>query len=190
MVSTCDFIGYGGDFLAVEGLSHIDKKFCLVLAYHLVEFGHIADTDNVVETQIFVERLFDFLEIRGGRGDGVVGGVERIEHKTVFVGHQVEDIDIAGRKREFAVQRIEHAVEFVENRIKRTERFEEFHFVFEALFFEQLENMAGEPFAAHEWEILRDDLTHISEKTFHQFGRTLHSRQPAVITIAHRVGDS
>ena len=100
-----DLVGYGSDFLVVDGLCHGNQHAHVALVGDgLVEHAHAAHSYRLVELYIVGKRLEQFwLRINPRRLSAVAVKVGRQQEQSALVGHKVEHPDIGCRRHKVAI---------------------------------------------------------------------------------------
>ena len=118
-----------------------------------VQFADVADTDDMVEAQVFVEGFIHLLLGDGESGPGWVLAVDSHQQESLLVGNKREDVDKSGRWGQGSVIAVKHPVETVDGGVKLMEGVKQFYFVKQPFLTEFHRDVTGQPFLTDERDI-------------------------------------
>ena len=93
----------------LAGFTEVDKLYGSSAEKTLVQGPHTHDSGVFAPVAVLFEGVdeLDLLDAGDGTGDVFLGGV--LETEPVVVGHELEDLEVAGGGYQGAVERIGHA---------------------------------------------------------------------------------
>ena len=178
--------------LVVQRFHDVDEQRCITCLDGAVEFAHISQTDDFVEVDIVGKRLEQF-GLRFPFNDLFdILAVRSQQQHTTLVGYQVEHFEHACRSHQRPVETVDDFAEFVVDGVELVDAFEQPYFILEPLLAEHLDDVGGEPLAAHEGNVCIDDFGHALLELGDDFGREefLLMLDLAVVTAADAVLDA
>ena len=193
MVTLGDIVGNLGKLLVVQGLGDIDEQRGMMPVFdHTVQETHIIDTDDVVELDIFGERL-EHLGLRGGlcRLLGVIPVGAEQEH-SFLIELQVESLEVTGRGHQRAIKTVDDVAQLVVLGVELVHVAQQAYLVVEPLLAEHLDHVLGKPLIAHKGDIVLDNLLHLRlDAVEHLLGDgCLLMLEHAVVAVAHTVHEA